>query len=154
MLQNHSDDTAHRIRPSDFFLVSTHEKTKLNWFLMNTHWNCIHRITRDKILRGKLTRRNINSAMISAFCVYHAKYMRNEILNRLSGKTGHVNINYQPIEVFFPTIGDRLVNQLLTKVSKAWDSQTEVCVSCPTRCISEKDQKAPMFDDPYYYTEE
>ncbi len=142
----------HRIRPSDFF-SSEHEKIKLNWFLFEYALELYFCITRDKTLHGKLTHRNINSTMISAFCVYHAKYMRNEILNRLSGKARQVNINYQPIEAFFPTIGDRLVNQLLTKVSKAWDSQTEVCVSCPTRCISEKDQKAPMFDDPYY-TEE
>jgi hypothetical protein len=26
-----------------------------------------------------------------------------------------------------------------------------MCVKCPTRCISEKDYKAPMFDDPMYY---
>jgi hypothetical protein len=26
-----------------------------------------------------------------------------------------------------------------------------MCVICPTRCISEKDNKAPMFDDPMYY---
>lgn len=153
MLQNDINDTKPRIRPSDFF-SSGHEKTKLNWFLYEYALELHSYISRDKILHGKLTRRNINSAMIAAFCVYHAKYMRNEILNRLSGKAVQININYQPIEAFFPTIGDRLVNQLLTKVSKAWDSQTEVCVSCPTRCISEKDQKAPMFDDPYYYTEE
>ncbi len=153
MLQNDINDTKPRIRSSDFF-SSGHEKTKLNWFLYEYALGLHSYINRDKILHGKLTRRNINSAMIVAFCVYHAKYMRNEILNRLSGKTGHVNINDQPIEAFFPTIGDRLVNQLLTKVSKAWDTQTEACVSCPTRCISEKDRKAPMFDDPYYYTEE
>ena len=148
MQQNDIDDMKHRIRPSDFF-SSEHEKTKLNWFLYEYALELHSCITKDKKLHSKLTRCNIDNAMISAFCVYHAKYMRKEILNRVSGKTGHVNINYQPIDAFFPTIGDQLVDQLLTKVSKAWDAQTEACVSCPIRCISEKDQKAQMFDDPY-----
>jgi hypothetical protein len=35
--------------------------------------------------------------------------------------------------------------------AKAWDFQTEGCEVCPTRCISEKYERALMFDDPYYW---
>ena len=79
--------------------------------------------------------------------------MRKEILDRVSGKIKNVSIDYQPIETFFPTIGDRIVDQLLNKVSEAWVSQTEGCMICPTRCISEKDHRALMFDDPNYLEE-
>lgn len=71
MLQNHIDNMKHQIRPSDFF-SSGHEKTKLNWFLYEYALELHSYINRDKILHGKLTRRNINSAMIAAFCVSHA----------------------------------------------------------------------------------
>lgn len=65
MLQNHIDDMKHHIRPSDFF-SSGHEKIKLNWFLYEYALELHSYISRDKILHGKLTRRNINSAMIAA----------------------------------------------------------------------------------------
>jgi len=48
-------------------------------------------------------------------------------------------------------ITDKLVDNLLTSVFGAWESITGICVNCPSRCISERDRKAPMFDDPVYY---
>ena len=77
--------------------------------------------------------------------------MKGPILDQLSGRTQNAYIGYEEIERFFPKIGDVLVDRLLTIVAKAWDSQLEMCVICPTRCISEKEAKAPMFDDPYYW---
>jgi hypothetical protein len=75
--------------------------------------------------------------------------MKGQILDKLAGRIPQVRLGYEEIEAFFPEIGDRLVDQVLTVVAKAWDSQTEACVVCPTRCISERDERAPMFDDPY-----
>jgi uncharacterized cysteine cluster protein YcgN (CxxCxxCC family) len=40
------------------------------------------------------------------------------------------------------------VDRLLTHAAEAWNTLTEGCGECPTRCISERDQRAPMFDDP------
>ena len=77
--------------------------------------------------------------------------MKEQILDKLEGRVMQVHIGYEEIEKFLPEIGDRLVDQVLTIIAKAWDSQTELCVVCPTRCISERDERAPMFDDPFYY---
>jgi hypothetical protein len=79
--------------------------------------------------------------------------MKKVILDKLEGRITNVRLGYEAIEEFFPDIGDRLVDKLLTIAAKAWDSQTEVCVVCPTRCISERNERASMFDDPYYYRE-
>jgi hypothetical protein len=70
---------------------------------------------------------------------------------RKRGRIENVSLSYQAIEDFFPRLNDKLVDDLLTSAFNAWDSITSMCVKCPTRCISEKDYKAPMFDDPMYY---
>jgi hypothetical protein len=84
-------------------------------------------------------------------CVHYAKQMKGQILDRLAGRTLQVRVGYEEIDAFFPEIGDRLVDQVLTVIAKAWDSQMEACVVCPTRCISERNERAPMFDDPSYW---
>ena len=138
------------VSPADFF--STNEdKTKLNWFLFEYALELEAFIWRDGELRERLRRRGIGDREVAAFCVRHAKYMKRGILDRVSGKTENVRIGYEGIEAYFPTIKNALVDRLLTKAAEAWDSQTEACVVCPTRCISEKEQSAPMFDDPYYW---
>ena len=138
------------VSPADFF--STNEdKIKLNWFLFEYALELEAFIGRDRELRERLKRRGIGDREVAAFCVSHAKHMKRGILDRVSGKTENVRIGYEGIEAYFPTIEDPLVDRLLTKAAEAWDSQTEACVVCSTRCISEKEQRAPMFDDPYYW---
>ncbi len=135
------------IVPKNFYSVES-EKIKLNWFCyeyaleLQTFFN--------KKLKRKLLKKDIDDKGVADFCIYHSKFMKGPILDKLSGKSNDLDITYHPIEKFFPFIGDKLVDEILTIVEKAWDSQTEVCVQCPTRCISEKDKVAPMFDDPYY----
>ncbi len=77
--------------------------------------------------------------------------MKGQVLAKLSGSIPIVEMGYEEIEEFFPSIGDALVNRLLEPAAKAWESITEWCVVCPNRCISEKDHRAAMFDDPFYW---
>ncbi len=77
--------------------------------------------------------------------------MKSNILNKLSGRVENATLSYHAIEDFFPDLSEKLVDNLLTSAFDAWDSITSMCVDCPTRCISEKERKAPMFDDPFYY---
>jgi|GEM_PF-1135630 len=138
------------VSPDRFFSTDV-EKTKLNWFLFEFAQETESFIRREKRLRRQLHRKKVGDSRIGDFCVHYAKHMKGQILNKLAGRIPRVRIGYEEIEAFFPEIGDRLVDQVLTVVAKAWDSQTEACVACPTRCISERDQRAPMFDDPYYW---
>jgi len=137
----------HLIRVEDFYSCEE-EKTKFNWFCYEYALELEHTINEG--LRRKLQEKGITEIDIAYFCTHYAKHMKGAILERLFGKTRGVNISYYEIERFFPTIGDKLVDELLTAVAKAWDTQIAACIQCPTRCISEKDYKAPMFDDPYY----
>jgi hypothetical protein len=147
-VRERAQETLPLITPADFY-SNEMEKTKLNWFLFEYAAEFDSHIKRS--LRKKLKRKNIDNRKIAELCIYYAKQMKREILDKLSGKTENVSLSYQAIEDFFPKLNDKLVDELLTSACNAWDSLTSMCVSCPTRCISEKDQKAPMFDDLFYY---
>jgi len=149
-LTRSDQDTAKLITPDQFY-SSTREKTKLNWFCFEYALELEQCIETDRGLRAKLTRKGVDAAQIAGFCVHYAKHMKGEVLARVSGVIPLVRIGYDPIESYFPSIGDALVDELLTAAAKAWDSQTECCVMCPIRCISEREQRAPMFDDPFYW---
>ena len=139
----------HFISPDRFF-SSDAEKTKLNWFLFEFALESESSLRGAKRLRRRLAGKGVDDARLADFCVQHAKHMKQEILERLAGRTQQVRIDYEQIERLLPEIGDRLVDEVLTVLAKAWDSQTEACAACPTRCISDRDARAPMFDDPSY----
>jgi len=139
------------ISPDAFHNVEA-EKTKLNWFLFEYALEYEASIHEDKKLYSRLVRKGVDDRAIAAFCIEHAKRMTGQILARVSHKIANIEFGYGSIEAFFPNIGDQLVDRLLMKAAKAWDSLTGKCVDCPTRCISERDRKAAMFDESFYRT--
>jgi hypothetical protein len=145
-----NDPLKHFVSPDKFFSTED-EKTKLNWFLFEFAQETESFIHREKRLKKRLAGKDVDGARIGDFCVHYAKRMKAQILDRLSGRIPQVRIGYEEIERSLPEIDDRLVDQLLTILAKAWDSQMEACVACPTRCISERDERAPMFEDPFYW---
>lgn len=145
-----NDPLKYCVSPDRFFTTDA-EKTKLNWFLFEFAQESENLIRREKRLRQRLARKGVGDARIGDFCVHYAKHMKHQILGKLEGRQPQISIGYEQIEAFLPEIGERLMDQLLTVLGKAWESQTEACVVCPTRCISERDERAPMFDDPYYW---
>ena len=136
------------ITPAAFY-SNENDKTKLNWFLFEYAAEFDSHIKRP--LRKKLRRKKIDDRKIADLCIHYALQMKGEILDKLSGSAENVSLSYHAIEEFFPNLSDKLVDDLLTSAFNAWDSITSMCVECPTRCISEKEHKAPMFDDPFYY---
>ena len=137
-----------KILPTDFFSCES-EKTKLNWFFFEYAAEIQSRIGRPLI--SKFKKKRIGEKKIAKFCVHYAKQMEGPIIDKLSGRAPNMVLSYEPIEEFFPELNDKLVDKLLAIVSKAWEGMLEMCEKCPTRCISEKEKRAPMFDDPSYY---
>jgi hypothetical protein len=132
------------VKPTVFYSGDA-EKTKLNWFRYEYASEIIHHI--DAELQKRLNRKGITDRRIGDFAVYFAMHMKVVAMRKLGGEFDKVPMNYQDIERFFPRLGDKLVDDLLTVVAKAWDSLLEMCSSCPTRCISERDRLTPAFDD-------
>ena len=138
----------HGISPADF-CSSESEKVKFNWFLFEFALELGRSIANDRPLFNQLGRKGVGADQIARFCIYFSKQMKGQILDRVSGKIPAVRMNYEEIEMFFPSLDDRLVDRLLTMAGQAWDSLLEMCVICPTRCISERNEMAPMFSDPF-----
>ena len=131
-----------KITPAAFY-ANEKDKIKLNWFLFEFAADFNSHITHP--LRKRLKRQDIDDDKIAEFCIYYSKKIKGGILDKLSGKIENISLSYHAIEVFFPHLNDKLVDDLLTSAFDAWDSITSMCVTCPTRCISEKDNKAPMY---------
>ena len=147
-VKEEAQDNSPLITPAAFY-SNERDKTKLNWFLFEYAAEFNSHIKRH--LRKKLRRKKIDDKKIADLCIHYALQMKGEILDKLSGRAENVSLSYHAIEEFFPNLNDKLVDNLLTSAFNAWDSITLMCVECPTRCVSEKEQKAPMFDDPFYY---
>ena len=137
-----------KISPADFYSKEK-GKTKLNWFFFEFAAGIQSHIGRS--LRIKLKRKGIHEPDITKSCIHYFKQMQRPILDKLSGKSKDMILSYHPIEQYFPALSDKLVDELLTAVGKAWDGLLAMCERCPVRCISEMKKKAPMFDDPFYY---
>lgn len=136
------------ISPADFY-SSDSEKTKLNWFLFEFSAEIQSQI--GKSLKKRLQKAGVSDEALAAFCIHYSINMKSQILQQVAGRQENIHHSYLPIEQYFSSLSDRLIDDLLTAVGNAWDEQTEMCVVCPTRCISEKDRSADMFDDPDYY---
>jgi len=132
------------IKPTSFY-SSEHEKTKLNWFCYDLSVGIFDEI---EINLGKqLKKYKIDDKAIAEFSISISKKMKDIVLQKLAGKIDNVYFSYEMVELYFPTVNDRMVNKILDTISKAWDEQLSFCGICPTRCISEKESYCTMFDD-------
>lgn len=138
------------ILPSHFF-ASDEEKTKLNWFLFEFARELENFIRNKTVLRKALLRKGVDDKVLAGFCIHYSKTMKQQVLDKVAGRISIVRIGYEEIEACLPQIGDVLVDNILTVAAKAWDWQLSLCSECPTRCISEKEQIASMFDDQFYW---
>ena len=77
--------------------------------------------------------------------------MKDEVLRQLSAEIEKVCISYEPVESFFPDIGDDMVNKMTDAISYAWDYMLSICEVCPNRCISEKDVFCTLFDEKHLF---
>ncbi len=132
------------IKPTSFY-SSEHEKTKLNWFCYELSVGFFDEIKKDH--EKRLKKYKIDDKAVAEFSIFISKKIKDIILQKLAGKIDNVYFSYEMVELFFPTLNDRMVNKILDTISKVWDEQLSFCGICPTRCISEKDAYCTMFDD-------
>jgi hypothetical protein len=133
------------VKPTAFYSNDS-EKTKLNWFCYEYASEIVSHV--DAYLQKRLNRKGVTDQRLVDFAVYFSRHMKVVAMQKLSGEFDRVPMNYQDVERFLPQLDDRLVDDLLTVVARAWDDLLELCSSCPTRCISERDQVTPWFDAP------
>jgi len=136
------------IKPTSFY-CSESDKVKLNWFCYELSLS-IYDSIKNKIAY-RLKKQKISNEDLAEFSIYYAKEMKDVVLKQLSGEIEQVCISYEPLESYFPNIGDELINKMTDIISDAWDEMLSFCERCPNRCISEKDAFCTMFDDKHLF---
>lgn len=144
-MENEEDIFDDLIKPTSFY-SNEQEKTKLNWFCYELALS--FELAIKSKLGQKLKRRyGIDEEKIADFSIYFAKEMKKIILQKLSGVIETVYISYELIEAYFPSLSDRMNDKILDAIAEAWDGQLSICETCPTRCVTERDNYCTMFDE-------
>ena len=72
-----------KIKPTDFF-ENEKDKTKLNWFCFEYALELQSFL--DEKLKNKFKKKHVPQETIINFCIQHSKFMKKQILKKLSGK--------------------------------------------------------------------
>ncbi len=137
-----------KIQPSHFFSCEK-EKTKFNWFAFELACEIDHAIPYK--IKKRLSKKGYTRETFNKSCIKLAKLMQEVVLMRLRNEIPEMEISYVEAEEAFPDLDDETIDILLNYILKAWDNLLDVCVSCPTACVSNKDSYCTMFNDEFYY---
>jgi hypothetical protein len=83
-------DNSLLVTPAAFY-SNERDKTKLNWFLFEYAAEFNSHIKRH--LRKKLRRKKIDDKKIADLCIHYALQMKEEILDKLSGRVENVSLS-------------------------------------------------------------
>ena len=137
------------IEPHHFF-SNKNEKTKFNWFAFELASE-IDRAVPFK-LKKYLSKKGYTKQSFNRSCVKLAGLLQEMVLRKLRNEIPEMQINYTEVEIAFPGLNDKTVNMLLDCTSTAWVQLLDICASCPSACVSNKDDYCQMFDDKSYYS--
>lgn len=146
MVKNNMDYST--IEPTHFF-SNQNDKTKFNWFAFELSCEIEHAVPSK--LKKYILKRGYTKQTFNQSCIKLAILLQGIILKKLRNEIPDMQINYTEVEKAFPKLNDKTIDELLTCTTKAWDNLLDICVSCPSACISNKDDYCAMFDDKSYY---
>ena len=127
-----------------YFYSNKQEQIKLNWFCYEYAFGLYSKIKNTKSLE-KFRNSNTQEQLVE-FCVHYAKKMKVSVYMRLSGIEQAVVFEEDYVQEFYPSLKWQQIKPILKVAMVAWDELTQVCVSCPNRCISEMNEYCHMFD--------
>jgi deoxycytidylate deaminase len=131
---------------ASWFYKLKKEKVKFNWFCYE--YACVYYEilveNMDKQIKKWVSART--KEQVAEFCAYFAKRMKQGVVDRLAGKTDATELDEEYISDYCHKSVHSEDVALLLAASRAWDEHTLVCITCPTRCISERDAPCEFFD--------
>jgi hypothetical protein len=140
-------DAAPGIDPSRFSALPG-GKRKLNWFAFELA--CEIRQAIKPPLARTLAKQGYDRARLDRSCMALAIGLQGVVLKKLRGEIPQMEIGWEQIEAAFPGLNDKTVERLVNCTGTAWERLLSVCVTCPSACVTNKDDHCPMFDDPSY----
>ena len=135
------------INPECFY-SSQDEKTKFNWFAFELACEIDQAVPYK--LKKYLSKRGYTKETFNKSCVKLANLLQGIVLKKLNNEIPDMQLNYTEVEKAFPKLNDKIINDLLTCTENAWENLLKICVSCPSACVSNKDDYCSMFDDDVY----
>ncbi len=142
----HSDYS--QIKPHHFF-SGENQKTKFNWFAFELACEIDRAVPYQ--LKEYLYKRGYTKQKFNMSCIKLAILLQGVILKKLRNEIPDMELNYTEVERAFPRLNNKTIDKLLDSLEKAWDNLLGVCVSCPSACVTNKDDYCQMFDDESYY---
>jgi len=143
-----ADTDYSKIQPNHFF-SSQKEKTKFNWFAFELASEIDRGVPYG--LKKYLSKKGYTKQKFNKSCINLAILLQGMVLKKLRNEIPIIQINYTEVERAFPNLNSKTTNELLDCTGKAWDNLLGICVSCPSACVTNKDDYCPMFDDKSYY---
>ena len=137
-----------KIEPHHFF-SSQDEKTKFNWFAFELASE-INRAVPFK-LKKYLSKIGYTQQTFNKSCIKLAKLLQDMALKKLRNEISDMQINHAEVERAFPNLNYKTINSLFDCPAKSWENLLAICASCPSACVSNKDDYCSMFDDKSYY---
>ncbi|MES9858694.1 MAG: hypothetical protein ABW166_19120 [Sedimenticola sp.] len=135
------------INPENFY-SNQDEKTKFNWFAFELACEIDQAVPYK--LKKYLSKRGYTKETFNKSCVKLANLLQGIVLRKLNNEIPDMQLNYTEVEKAFPKLNDKTINDLLTCTENAWENLLKICVSCPSACVSNKDDYCSMFDDDSY----
>jgi hypothetical protein len=120
------------------------EKTKLNWFLLETALEHYDRIMGSAALAAY--REQYGESQIALFCAYYARRMKASLLNNLRGRRKSIVAYLDYIDDYYPN-HDHATNRALRAVAnEAWEHMLDACLNCPQQCLEDYSSRSMDFD--------
>jgi len=126
------------------FYQDNGDKIKLNWFCYEYANNLYSAIKSSQKLAPYVT--SHKPAQIADFCLYFAKRMRRSLYLKQTGTNKNIEINAQYVYEYNPKSSRKQAQTLIEAAQTAWEETTIPCSVCPSRCLLEPFELAPMFD--------
>ena len=137
-----------QIEPHHFYSSQT-DKTKFNWFAFELA--CEIDMAVSPQLKKLLAKKGYPKQTFNMSCIRLAKLLQSVVLRKLRNEIPEMQINHSEVEVAFPKLDDKITDELLSCTANAWGNLLDVCVSCPSACVSNRNDYCKMFDDELYY---
>lgn len=130
------------------FARTRKDKTKFNWFAFELASE-IDQAVPNK-LKKYLSKYGYTQASFNQACIQLATLLQGTVLKKLNGQIPDMEISHAQVKAAFPKLNDKTIDQLLDCTSEAWGHLLDGCSLCPSACISNRHDYAPMFDDESY----
>ena len=137
------DDTP--IKASWFYWDDS-EKTKFNWFLYEYACTLYDHIRRSKNETLNRWRAKHSNKQVAEFCAYFSKRMRQSVLDSIARHAKETIGDEEYICDYCHTNTLDENGAILETAVSAWSELLEICVICPERCITERDNRSMFFD--------